>query len=314
MVSVIIPLYNKEREIAKAIDSVLNQSFRNFELLIIDDGSTDNSSSIAQNFKDERIQYYSKINGGVSSARNYGIKKAKYELIAFLDGDDWWSPDFLSVLTDLNNKYPDAGLWAGQYEQVNKKNELITLNRFPKIIEGYFYLYEHLFAVWSSSILIKKSVFEECGYFDEELTHGEDTDMWIRIAMKHKVCYTNKIIAFYNIAGNPLTKSTGKVPPLENHLLSKIDKYIGIGYPEWDKLLQAIKAKRLRKFYLQYPMNKKIRAMIKSLPDKILNDREYKILNCPFFYILLLHIFFLSYQKIIYMRNLVFLNFQKLKQ
>lgn len=307
MVSVIIPLYNKEREIAKAIQSVLSQDYTNFELLIIDDGSTDNSSSIVQNFKDDRIRYYSKDNGGVSSARNYGIKKAKYELIAFLDGDDWWSSDFLTVLMDLKYKYPDAGLWAGQYVQVNKKNELISLERFPKIDEGYFNLYENLFAVCSSSILLRKSVFDVCGYFDEELTHGEDTDMWIRIAMKNPICYTNKIVAYYNIAGNPLTKSTGKVPPFEKHLLSKIDNYIGIN-PEWDKLLTVRKAIYLRKFYLQYPFNKKIRVFINNLPNYILQMKEFNILSRPFIYILFVHSILICYQKIIYFRNLVVLK------
>lgn len=303
MVSVIIPLYNKEKEIAKAINSVLQQRFSNFELIIVNDGSTDNSLNIVNSFKDPRIKIFSKPNGGVSSARNYGIKKASYDLIAFLDGDDWWSSDFLSVLFDLTNKYPDAGLWAGQYVQVDKKNEFITLDRFPKIDEGHFNLYEHLYAVHSSSVLIKKKVFEECGHFDETLTHGEDTDMWIRIAMKFKICYTNKIISYYNIGSNPLTKSTGKIPFLHQHFLSKIDNYLGQGGPEWDSLLLKRKISYLKTFYIQFPFDLRIKKMIKSLPNNEMDKDENKILKKPMYFIFMKHIVLVIHQNFVRLKN-----------
>lgn len=311
MVSVIIPLYNKEREISKSINSVLNQSFSDFELIIVNDGSTDKSMDVVEQFHDTRIRLINKSNGGVSSARNRGIKEAKYECIAFLDGDDWWSSDFLSVLFDLKSRYTDAGIWAGQYVQVDKNNRLIELNRFPKIDEGYFELYNHLFAICSSSVMIRKTVFDECGYFDEQLTHGEDTDMWIRIALKYKICYTKKTIAFYNIGNNPLTKSIGKIPPLNKHFVSNIDKYIGIKNDDWDILLQKRKAIYLKRYYIYYPSNSEIKSMIESLPKEIIGLREFKILTLPYFLIIILHFLVKIHNKTIYYWNLTHLHFEQ---
>lgn len=313
MVSVIIPLYNKEKEISKAINSVLNQSFSDFELIIVNDGSTDKSMDLVERIHDTRIRLINKPNGGVSSARNRGIKEAKFELVAFLDGDDWWDLNFLSNLIELTKKYPDAGLWAGQYVQVDKKNKIIRLDRFPEIDEGYFELYNHLFAVWSSSVIIRKAVFKNCGVFDEELSHGEDTDMWIRIALKYKICYTEKTVAYYNIGNNPLTKSTGKVPVFEKRFISKIDNYIGLGYKEWDDLLNHHKAVNLRKFYIQYPYNKNIISMINNLPSKIIYNKMYLIFKVPRIIIIISHYLLVFYQKIKKVKNGVFLNINRIK-
>ncbi|HAT66053.1 MAG TPA: glycosyltransferase family 2 protein, partial [Flavobacteriaceae bacterium] len=104
MISVIIPLYNKERFIGETIQSVLNQSFADFELILINDGSTDKSEAVVKTFNDPRIRYKSIANSGVSVARNTGIELAKFPWIAFLDADDWWAPSFLSeVETAINN-------------------------------------------------------------------------------------------------------------------------------------------------------------------------------------------------------------------
>ncbi|GAP67903.1 glycosyltransferase [Bacteroidales bacterium 6E] len=308
MVSVIIPLYNKQQYIAKAIQSVLDQNYREFELLIIDDGSTDKSVKVVEGFNDKRISLFSKTNGGVSSARNYGIEKAKNELIAFLDGDDWWAPNFLETLIGLSTRYPEAGLWAGQYVQINSKNQILKLNRFPNIEEGYFNLYEYLFAVWSSSILARKSVFSVCGLFDEELTHGEDTDMWIRISFRYKICFCNKEIAYYNIAGNPLTKSTGRMPPFERHIIKKLDSYIGVNNAFWDRLLIRRKAKYLKRFYLLYPKSIELKHMIMSLPKEILNEKEFFVLTLPVSLIQVLHFYYKLYYQIIYLKNLALLK------
>jgi glycosyltransferase involved in cell wall biosynthesis len=281
MISVIIPLFNKEIEIANAIQSVLDQSFNNFELLIINDGSTDRSAVIAQSFSDKRIRFIDKKNGGVSSARNRGITEAKFELVAFLDGDDWWANDFLETLFNLSNKYPDAYLWAGQYVQVNKKKEVIILDRFPPIIEGFFVLYNYLFAVWSSSILIRKEVFSKVGNFDENLTHGEDTDMWLRIALKFQIFYTNKVIAYYNIAGNPLNGSILKMPKFNQHFISKIDNYFIEGNEEWNSFLLKRKVKYLIKFYSFYPFSKEVKKSILTLPLEFKKNKKSRLLFYP---------------------------------
>ncbi|HPQ22064.1 MAG TPA: glycosyltransferase family A protein [Saprospiraceae bacterium] len=265
-ISVIIPLYNKELEIANAIQSVLNQTHTCYELIIVNDGSTDDSRRIVTTFSDPRIRLFDKENGGVSSARNFGIKNAAFDWIAFLDGDDRWGENFLSILLALRDKFPSAAIYGGQYLEVNHNGPLAHPKRFPPIEEGYFQVESYIHAIHSSSIILRKDVFKSCGLFDENLIQGEDKDMWIRIGMKHKACYTNKIVSFYYTYGNPLRKSFGRIPKIENHLLSKLDLYIGTCGIEWDEALLNLKIKYLEKFYLIYPFNKEIRRLLESLP------------------------------------------------
>ena len=118
LISIIIPLYNKERFIENTLNSVLRQTFMDYEVIIIDDGSNDDSGSIVSNFDDKRITVYSNSNNGVSHARNFGISKANSDLIALLDGDDLWEPNHLENLYNLYEKFPDCGLYATAY---NKK-------------------------------------------------------------------------------------------------------------------------------------------------------------------------------------------------
>ena len=112
MFSVVIPLYNKQDCIRNTVQSVLNQTFPDFEINIVDDGSTDRSLEIARQFDDPRIRVFSKPNGGVSSARNYGIRQSRKKYIAFLDADDLWYPDYLSEIARLIDKYPGCGIYS----------------------------------------------------------------------------------------------------------------------------------------------------------------------------------------------------------
>ena len=118
MFSVVIPLYNKEHYIVKAVNSVLEQSFRQFELIVINDGSTDNSQHCLESISDPRLRVINQINTGVSAARNRGVELANYSWVAFLDADDWWHPDFLNELSALTTNYPDAVLYGSNYYYV----------------------------------------------------------------------------------------------------------------------------------------------------------------------------------------------------
>ncbi|MFA6873908.1 MAG: glycosyltransferase family A protein, partial [Bacteroidaceae bacterium] len=120
MISVIIPLYNKERYIKRAICSVLNQSFGNFEIVVINDGSTDNSASIVESIDDTRIKLINQKNTGVSAARNKGIAESKYDFIAFLDADDEWKENHLAIIASLIEKYPLCGVFATSYYFLKK--------------------------------------------------------------------------------------------------------------------------------------------------------------------------------------------------
>ena len=112
MISVIIPLYNKEHFVAKTIESVLAQTYKDYELIIVNDGSTDHSADVVSTFSDARIRYEEQANGGVSSARNHGLRMAKGEFVAFLDADDTWYPDFLEQMMRLYTAYPDYSFFC----------------------------------------------------------------------------------------------------------------------------------------------------------------------------------------------------------
>lgn len=203
--SVIIPLYNKEREIKRAIRSVLAQTVKDFELIIIDDGSTDNGPARVQEFNDSRIKLISQKNRGVSAARNRGIAEAKNELISFLDADDEWAADYLETIRRLREKYPDAGLYATNYHIITRQGYLkepnikvIPASSWEGLIPDYFKSASlGRPPVCTSASTIPQKIFYIVGYFKEGETMGEDLDLWARIALDYPICFTRKFCAMY---------------------------------------------------------------------------------------------------------------------
>lgn len=198
-ISVVIPLYNKERYIQRTLDSVLAQTFENFEIIIVNDGSTDNGPEIVKQFDDPRIKIINQKNAGVSAARNHGIKEAKAELIAFLDADDEWLPDFLPTIIMLRKKYSYAGAYATGYywgdticDSAIRRIECYDMN-WDGIIPDFFKL--RLGTLNSSITVIKKDVFNKIGNFPEGINMGEDLDMWIRLAVYYPIAYSNRPMA-----------------------------------------------------------------------------------------------------------------------
>lgn len=205
MISVIIPLYNKELHIGRALKSVLNQTFANYEIIVVDDGSTDQGASLVRNFKDPRIQLISQINMGVSAARNRGIETASGKLIAFLDADDEWCPLFLETVQNLHEQHPDAGMYATSYHIVapNGKTRSPRFHGIPcppweGILNSYFRsaaLGEP--PVSASSVCIPSEVFTKVGKFLIGKRMGEDLEMWGRIAMRYNVAFSTRCQAIY---------------------------------------------------------------------------------------------------------------------
>lgn len=204
MFSVIIPLYNKAPYIAKAIESVLGQTYRDFEVIVIDDGSTDQSLEVAKTFENKSITIISQPNSGVSTARNNGVKLAKYPYICFLDADDWWHPTFLEEMKRLITDFPDAGIYGSGYYIVKNGQERIAPIGVPQGFERGIIDYCEVYAktlcmpLTSISVVIPKHIFDEEKGFKSQLKFGEDFDLWIRIALKHKVILVNKPLAYYN--------------------------------------------------------------------------------------------------------------------
>lgn len=214
--SIIIPLYNKETAIIGTLNSVLAQTYTDYEVIIVNDGSTDNSKQVvedyiksqiagtATNYKSQ-IRLINKPNGGVCSARNRGIKEAKGEYIAFLDADDLWDKDYLMEQVRMIADFPDAAMWGINFAELyNGKLVRELPTGLPKNYRGYVEDYfgltkkgriSDLFC--SSSVVIRKEVFEKVGYFDERMKHSEDNDMWWRIIAVFPVAFYDRYMAFY---------------------------------------------------------------------------------------------------------------------
>ncbi len=229
MFSVVIPLYNKERSISATLQSVCTQTFTGFEVIVVDDGSTDDSYSVASKVNDERIRLIHKENGGVSSARNVGIKAARYSYVALLDGDDYWDPGFLKEQLGLIEEFPEAGMWGVNYAFVKRDKCDPCSQRLGEGFRGYvdnYFSTSHNDLFCSSSVVIRKDLFEDVGYFDERIASSEDLDMWYRIILHYPVVYYDKVLAYYNQnAENRVAYDTDVRFPLNKDIKYYIDKF-----------------------------------------------------------------------------------------
>ena len=185
MISVIIPVYNKCHFVAKTLESVLAQTYQDWEAIIIDDGSTDNSVEAIKTIHDPRIQLYQQDNHGVSYTRNKGIEIAKGDFIALLDADDIWFPDYLETMVTLVEKYPHHSVFC----VAQKDRPINTLPSGISIIEDYC-SYPYIF--WTGGLLIKKEVYLSVGGFPVGIQLGEDLDMWLRVSCKYDTVYLNE--------------------------------------------------------------------------------------------------------------------------
>ncbi|HRP31138.1 MAG TPA: glycosyltransferase family A protein [Agriterribacter sp.] len=199
-ISVVIPLYNKEISVSKTIESVLAQSHTDFELLIINDGSTDRSREVVAAILDSRIRIVDKLNGGISSSRNEGIKQSQSAYVAFLDADDFWEPDFLETIALLITDYPNADCYTTGYAC---KFNNATLNVFGArergVIKDFFKQVYVGPVMHSSSICVKKETFLRIGYFNTSIRRGEDYDMWARMGRAVTIAATPDVRVWYRL-------------------------------------------------------------------------------------------------------------------
>ena len=208
MISIIIPLYNKESSIATAIDSVLAQTYQDFEVVVVDDGSTDDGAAIVERYTDPRIRLIRQANAGVSAARNKGVAEARGEYVAFLDADDEWMPEFLAEIVALQKEFPDCRAQATSYVQCqNGEKRGIVLNRLP--FKGAHGVLTNYFEVASCShppvcsicVCIERALLQEIGGFPLGIKSGEDLLTWARIATRTHWAYSLNAYAIFNMEG-----------------------------------------------------------------------------------------------------------------
>lgn len=251
--SVVVSLYNKEAYIEKTIYSILEQTYADFEIIVVDDGSTDNSCSVVKRIGDSRIHLVSKKNEGVSAARNYGISLAKYPYVAFIDGDDWWNPLFLEKMSALIQKYPEVAMYASSFAEVygEKTYPVITYNQLSvgEQILDYIGIYvENLISpINSSSIVIKKKILSShC--FNEKLCTGEDLLLWLQIASKYQIAYINEILSYYN--RNVSTSISRTLIPIHKNFMLYVKDIIIDPSEKLEYLIDSLIVRMLRPYYL----------------------------------------------------------------
>lgn len=297
MISVVIPLYNKEKQIGNTLRSVFNQTYQDFEIVVVNDGSTDNSVAEVEKFQDSRIRLISQPNSGVSIARNRGIQESKGEYVALLDGDDEWKSDCLKTQYELTQKYHDCDVFTVNYEfhDINSGKDTNTIiKKLPfegsdGVLENYFEVASCSHPpICSISIMARKGVFESIGGFPLGIRSGEDLLTWARLACRYKIAYCKTPLAIFNVVGyNP--KEKPKRIPAEDDVVSKELKKLYENYkvPElkqyislWHKMRSSIymrlrmrgKSMREALYGLRYsPTNIKLYAflVLNLLPKKL---------------------------------------------
>ena len=231
--SVIIPLYNKAPYIRKALESVLAQTYTDYELIIVDDGSTDGSAEIAEAFLQEPpasspYRLIRQANLGVSAARNNGFSVSSAEYLAFLDADDWWEPTYLERMAQLIEDYPDAGLYACNYIYYKPGKTHVALN----IPTGYInypkaYYESNAMPVTSITAVIPRKVFDEMGGFPLGIKLGEDFLLWSKIALRYPVAFLNEPLAYYNNDIPATLRATRNLHAPEYHMLFRLELAFG---------------------------------------------------------------------------------------
>jgi len=216
-ISVVIPAYNAELTIRETIESVQKQTFSDFELIIINDGSTDGTLEVIESINDSRLKIFSYQNGGLSVARNRGVVHATGEFIAFLDADDLWTPDKLELQLVALEQYPEAGLaYSWTYFMNEKENCLFPGSRSCYEGNVYKHLLIHNFIANGSNPLIRREVIESVGGFDPELSHFADWDYWLRIAHNWSFVLIPKYQIYYRQSSRTMS--------------SRVDGIIEAGY------------------------------------------------------------------------------------
>ncbi|MDP8966064.1 MAG: glycosyltransferase [Cyanobacteriota bacterium] len=198
LVSIIVPVYNGETTIQETIESVLNQTFRDFELLIINDGSQDATLEVIDRIQDPRVKVFSYSNSGVSTSRNRGISLASGEYISFIDADDLWTPDKLEAQFNALQANPEAGVAYSWTDYIDESGQVVRQGpHFNCNGDAYAKLLLSDFVGSGSNPLIRKQAFIEVGGFDESLSLAADWDMWLRLAARYQFVAVPSIHILY---------------------------------------------------------------------------------------------------------------------
>ncbi|NET38055.1 MAG: glycosyltransferase [Cyanothece sp. SIO1E1] len=263
MISIILPVFNGEKTIQETIASVLDQTYSDFELIIINDGSNDSTLEVLANISDPRVKVFSYPNAGVAASRNRGLVQAGGEFIAFLDADDLWKPDKLEAQLKALEANPKAGVAYSWSDFIDESNRFLHPGR-RLCLEGDVYadILALNFLEHGSNPLVRREAFEQVGSFEESLPPSDDWDMWIRLAAEYEFALVQSSQILYRVSANSQSSNAAKLEvtslrtierafsqapeslqPLKKRSLSENYKYLTFkwleGYPTRQKGLAA---------------------------------------------------------------------------
>lgn len=289
MISVVIPLYNKQDSIVATLQSVLVQTYTDYEVVIVNDGSTDNSAQVVKEFiSSSRLspltfRLIEQANGGVSAARNTGIIEAKGEYVAFLDGDDLWDEKYLETLHKLICDYPDAIIYGlGCAKMISNslpQSKIVTDNR------GYQDdIWNNYVEFWTGSTCCRKEELLNIGMFDTRMTHGEDLDVWWRLILLGKCAYDYSILAYYRQDAE--NRAMHKQIPLDKHIPYYIDKFADARASNIDfrRFYEREIIYRLYPYLLDKRYRKQAKSIAKQIDFKLQKKSLYLRLKMPYTY------------------------------
>lgn len=300
MISIVIPLYNCELYIRRCIDSILKQTYTDFEIIIVDDGSSDNGPSIISEMNNPSIRLIRQNNQGVSCARNRGIEEAKYDIIAFIDADDMWTETHLEDIMHLYSKYPDCGVFGTSYTIQSNGRTIypsITKIDFSKedgIMRNYYEVASGKdFPFNSSSYAVKKDIIKSIGGYPIGIPSGEDILTMARLNAVSDIAYTKKASAIYTINNNNIksVRPILKYDPLDklihdNFKISKHKRGARLYLSSWHKRRMTgaflahkytIGFEHFFKAFIIFPLQRKlytsfIISIISSISGKNINE------------------------------------------
>lgn len=264
--SIIVPLYNKALYVRKALESVASQTFKDWELIIVDDGSTDNSAKIAEEYLSTLYTLHftpytliRQANSGVASARNNGVKASQGEFLCFLDADDWWEPTFLEEMDKLIAEYPGAGIFATNYIYYKPGKTHVALN----LTRGYMnypevYLHSTAMPVWTGATCMPRKVFDEMGGFPIGIKLGEDFLLWAKTALHYPVAFCEKPLAYYNNDVPASLRATRNLHAPEHHMLFNLEPLLeeinrlqsASNKSDWIQLIDKLRVNGLLDYWL----------------------------------------------------------------
>ena len=293
--SVIIPLYNKAPYVRKAVESVVGQTYNDWELWVVDDGSTDGSGDVVKTFTDSRIHYCWQKNAGVGATRDNGVSLSTAPYVCFLDADDWWEPTFLEEMAGLIERHPDAGIYGtGYYIVKNGKKRVAPIGVDEGFTEGeinYCQVYSRTLCMPLTSITVcmPRWVFDAAGGFPKDIKLGEDFILWIHIALKRSVVFLNKSLSNYNQDVDVASRGTHHLHDPKQHMLWNLEDLEPLEQtnPDYKQLIDNLRTYSLMNYWLDKQYRDAARTELAKVNWNCQAEKTRQLYQKPIWYLAL---------------------------